>query len=682
MESQAFLRARGPARICWALLAAAAMTNVGSHTGSAPVISPYGSWDSPLRAEVLSGGRVAMSDLRSVDGRLYWVETVPSAGGISGLFSAAKTASAARVSPEGVNVRTRVHEYGGAPFLATQGRLYYSNYADQRIYALGADGKATALTPVGYRYADCVATPGDGTANAALICIREDHTNPEDVRNTLVRIPLPAGGAGEVLYAASDFVAFPRLSRDGRRLAFIAWNHPSMPWDGTELKVADLAPEGLGTLATVAGGTAESVLEPQWDSDGTLYFISDRSGYWNLYANRGTDSHAVWPREAEFASPLWTLGQANYVLMGDGHAVARFCAGGSDQLAVIDLQRGTARILDLPYVEFSSLTRLDSRHIAALVGSSDAPPAIMRIDILHAKATVLRSAGPAPLPKDSISVARAIDFPVADGRSVAHAFYYAPRNAGFVAPTGTLPPLLTFVHGGPTSQATAAFAARIQFWTSRGFAVVDVNHRGSSGFGRDFRRQLNGNWGVVDVEDAIAAVRYLGKTGAVDPARTAISGGSAGGYTVLNALSSSDVFKAGADYYGISDITALATDTHKFESRYLDSLLGPYPAAKAVYESRSPLNHLDGFKVPLIVLQGADDPVVPPNQSERIVAALRKRGVPVAYLLFPGESHGFRKPQNTTRALQAELSFYGRIFGFTPADSLPPLQIEGLPEAS
>jgi dipeptidyl aminopeptidase/acylaminoacyl peptidase len=305
----------------------------------------------------------------------------------------------------------------------------------------------------------------------------------------------------------------------------------------------------------------------------------------------------------------------------------------------------------------------------------------MRIDITKGSATTVRSAGASPLPKDSISIAKPIEFPAANGQ-VAYALYYPPRNVGFVAPTGTLPPLLTFVHGGPTSQATAAFATRIQFWTSRGFAVVDVNHRGSSGFGRDFRRQLNGNWGIVDVEDSIAAVRYLGKTGAADPARTAISGGSAGGYTVLNALSSSDVFKAGADYFGISDMTALAQDTHKFESRYLDSLIGPYPAAKAVYESRSPLNHLDGFKVPLIVLQGADDPVVPPNQSERIVDALRKRHIPVAYLLFPGESHGFRKPDNTTRALQAELSFYGQVFGFTPADSLPPLKIEGLTHAS
>jgi dipeptidyl aminopeptidase/acylaminoacyl peptidase len=681
MGSNACTRLNAVVRFCWVLVASSAMTGANGHERAAPVISPHGSWDSPLRAEVLSSGRVAMGDLRSVDGRLYWTETMPSAGGISGLFSAAAEDSGTRISPEGVNVRTRVHEYGGAPFIATGGHVYYSNYADQRLYELGPDGKASALTPVGYRYADCVGIQRGAASNDALLCVREDHTDPKDVRNTLVRIPLPAGGAGEVLYSGSDFVAFPRPSRDGRRLAFIAWNHPNMPWDGTELQVAELGKDGLGEPTTIAGGRAESVLEPQWDTDGTLYFISDRGGYWNLYSAKGHESRPVWQREAEFATPLWTLGQANYVLMGDGHAVARFSERGSDRLAVIDLHRGTARVLDLPYVEFSHLARLDSRHIAALVGSVDAPPAIMRIDIVQASVTLLRSAGSSPLPKESVSIAKPIDFPVADGQ-VAHALYYPPRNAGFVAPTGTLPPLLTFVHGGPTSQATAAFAARIQFWTSRGFAVVDVNHRGSSGFGRDFRRQLDGNWGVVDVVDAIAAVRYLGKTGAADPARTAISGSSAGGYTVLNALSSSDVFKAGADYYGVSDMTALAQDTHKFESRYLDSLIGPFPAAKSVYESRSPLNHLDGFKAPLIVLQGGDDPIVPPNQSERIVDALRKRHVPVAYLLFPGESHGFRKPDNITRALQAELSFYGQVFGFTPADALPPLTIEGLPSKS
>jgi dipeptidyl aminopeptidase/acylaminoacyl peptidase len=493
-------------------------------------------------------------------------------------------------------------------------------------------------------------------------------------------------------------------------------------------------------------------MEPQWDTDGTLYFISDRSGYWNLYAwpagrapvrrddsahagpaasahprptdsahpvatdsahprptdsahagptdsahagpaasahPRPTDSaqtwpvagiHPVWPRAAEFASPLWQLGQTNYALLGDGRAVVRFGERGLDRLAVVDLLNGTGHVLDLPYVEFEQLTRSAAGHVAMLAAATDAPPVIVELDVDSGTLHTLHRAGDALLPASAVSIAMPIEFPSARGRR-AHAFYYPPRNPAFAAPPGTLPPLLTLVHGGPTSQASPAYNSRVQFWTSRGFAVVDVDYGGSSGYGRAYRQELNGNWGVVDVEDVIAAAGYLGHTGRADPARTAISGGSAGGYTVLVALSTSDAFHAGADYYGVSDMTALARDTHKFESRYLDSLIGPLPQAQSVYDGRSPLNHLDGFKAPLIVFQGADDPIVPPNQSAVIVEALRKRGVPLAYLLYPGESHGFRKPENIIRSLQAELSFYGQVFGFTPADVLPPLTIENLTPA-
>jgi dipeptidyl aminopeptidase/acylaminoacyl peptidase len=316
-----------------------------------------------------------------------------------------------------------------------------------------------------------------------------------------------------------------------------------------------------------------------------------------------------------------------------------------------------------------------------VAGASKSPLSIVNIDIVGAKVTTLRTAGKSPLQADSISVAVPIDFPSAHGRT-SHAFYYAPANPAYRGTPGSLPPLLAFVHGGPTSLSTAALRSGVQYWTSRGFAVVDVNYGGSSGYGRIYRQELNGNWGVVDVEDVIAAVRFLIDTKRADPARTAISGGSAGGYTVLVALSTSDVFRAGADHFGVSDMTALARDTHKFESRYLDSLIGPLPQSQAVYDSRSPLNHLDGFKVPVLVLQGADDPVVPPNQSQRIVEALRARHVPVAYVLYPGEGHGFRKPEHIINSLQAELSFYGQVFGFKPADQLPPLNIEGLSPAT
>ncbi|HXP27585.1 MAG TPA: prolyl oligopeptidase family serine peptidase [Steroidobacteraceae bacterium] len=649
-----------------------------------PTTAPYGSWASPLSAEALAAGGINFGDLRGANGRLYWVENVPARGGEVSLFSFGDGATA-QVTPNGANVRTRVHEYGGAAFIALGDTVYYSQLSDQRLYELKRGGTPRPVTPPNYRYADCIALPGAAKSAAALVCVREDHTDPAHVRNTLVRLPaaMPgdAAGAGEVLFDGSDFVSYPRLSPDGRRLAFITWNHPNMPWDGTQLKVAELTAAGLKAPVLVAGGAAESVLEPQWDADGTLYFISDRSGFWNLYADGAAGARPIWPRAVEFAAPLWQFGQSNYVLLGDGRAVVCFSERGIDRLAVLDLKKGTGRELDLPYVEFSHLTRIDSQHVAAVAGASKSLASIVSIDIASGKATTVRTAGDSPLQSDSISIAVPIDFPSAHGRT-AHAFYYAPTNPRYRGVPGTLPPLLALVHGGPTSQASPALRSSVQFWTSRGIAVVDVNYGGSSGYGRAYRQALNGNWGVVDVEDVIAAVRFLVGTERADAMRTAISGGSAGGYTVLVALSTSDVFHAGTDRFGVSDMTALARDTHKFESRYVDSLIGPLPEAQAIYDSRSPLNHLDGFKVPVLVLQGADDPVVPPNQSQRIVDALRARHVPVAYILYPGESHGFRKPETIINSQQAELAFYGRVFGFKPADQLPPLTIEGLPVAS
>ncbi len=649
-----------------------------SARSDAPQSAPYGSWGSPLSAEALAAGGIRFGDLRTAAGGLYWTESVPARGGAVSLFSLSN-AVAVQVTPDAANVRTRVHEYGGAPFVVAGDTVYYSQFSDQRLYAIKRGGEPKPVTPANYRYADCIAIPGpEKSTSAALICVREDHTDPNHVRNALVRLPLPMGGAGDVLFEGSDFVSYPRLSPDGRRLAFITWNHPNMPWDGTELRVANVTAQGLQAMAVIAGGPKESVLEPQWDSDGTLYFMSDRSGFWNLYAQRAAGAMPVWPRAAEFSAPLWSFGESNYVLFGDGRALVCFRERGIARLAMVDLKKGTGRELDLPYVEFSHLSKIDAQHIAAIAGASKSTSAVVSIDVAAAKATTLRSAGLSPLPADSISVATPIDFPSAQGRT-AHAFYYAPTNAGYRGTPATLPPLLAMVHGGPTAQASPALRLSVQFWTSRGIAVVDVNYGGSSGYGRAYRQELNGKWGVVDAEDVIAAVRYLVDTKRADPKRTAISGGSAGGYTVLVALSTSDVFHAGTDSFGVSDMTALARDTHKFESRYLDSLIGPLPQAQAIYDSRSPLNHLGGFKVPVLVLQGADDPVVPPNQSKRIVEALRARHVPVAFKLYPEESHGFRKPENIINALQSELSFYGQVFGFTPADQLPPLTIEGLP---
>ena len=648
----------------------------------APTVAPYGSWASPLSAEALAAGGINFSDLRSANGRLYWSENVPARGGEIALFSYGAGATA-QVTPNGANVRTRVHEYGGAPFVVVGDTIYYSQLSDQRLYELKHGRRAERRDAAGlplrrlHRLARC-------RQNRRLRwCACEKITrDPAHVRNALVRLPLPVAGPGEVLFDGSDFVSYPRLSPDGRRLAFITWNHPNMPWDGTELRVAELTAAGLKPSVVVAGGAAESVLEPQWGGDGTLYFISDRSGFWNLYADRAGGAQPIWPRAAEFAAPLWQFGQSNYVLLGDGRAVVCFRERG---IARFGRGRSCEGHGTRTRPSLFGILALDPDRCAARRGDRRRCE-VARVDREHRRC---ERQGDDAAHRRRVAAARRFHFE-RRSRSI-FPVRTAARRTRFTTrrPIRTIGPsrencrrCWRWCMAVPTSQASPALRSNVQFWTSRGIAVVDVNYGGSSGYGRAYRQLLNGNWGVVDVEDVIAAVRFLVGTKRADAMRTAISGGSAGGYTVLVALSTSDVFHAGTDRFGVSDMTALARDTHKFESRYIDSLIGPLPEAQAVYDSRSPLNHLDGFKVPVLVLQGADDPVVPPNQSQRIVDALRARHVPVAYILYQGESHGFRKPETIIQSQQAELSFYGQIFGFTPADRLPPLPIEGLARSS
>lgn len=645
-----------------------------------PALAPYGAWASPVTAQSLTANKVELSDLRVVDGRLFWTESDPAQGGRLGLVTEDGRGGVRTLTPASMNVRTRVHEYGGAAYQVVGNRIFFSNFKDQQLYVQEIGGEPRALTPPGYRYADCTPLAGD----AGLICVRQDHTDPANVKNAIVLVSGAEGDPGRVLFEASDFVAYPRVSPDGRRLAFMAWNHPNMPWDDTSLYIGDLSGSRLSNIQVVAGGQpiaggkGESVMEPRWAPGGALYFVSDRTNFWNLYALDGTTARPLAPRQAEFAGPLWQLGQSNYAVLDNSRLLARYGEGGRDHLVLLDPARGTMRDLPLPFTGLRAIQRVDADHAAMIASSADALPAIIVVDVTTGQYRTVRSAGEPGLPVEMVSHAQQISFPSAGGRT-AHANFYAPRNPAFHAPRGAKPPLLVLVHGGPTGQASTAFNSTIQFWTTRGFAVADVDYGGSSGYGRAYRQSLNGQWGVVDVEDVAAAVRFLSHGGAVDPDHAAIRGGSAGGYTVLGALSQTTVFKAGADYYGVSDMTALARDTHKFESRYLDNLIGPLPAAQAVYDARSPLNHLDGFSAPLIVFQGAEDPIVPPNQSRMIVEALKKRGAPVAYLQFAGEGHGFRRSDSIIAALNAELSFYGQVFGFTPADKLPPLAIENLP---
>lgn len=624
--------------------------------------APFGSWPSPLSASALAQGSIQLGDLRAVNGELFWWESRPAEGGRYVVVTPDGKDGIRELIAPPFNSRTRVHEYGGIPYVVSGGKLYFSNFADQRLYVCRPGEAPVALTPPGYRYADCVAD----ASGKWLYAVREDHTGAGEPRNEIVAVPTSGGHAGHVLFGSSDFVAFPRLSHDGRRIAWIAWNHPDMPWDATSLYVAELSGNSVTNVTKIAGGERESVLEPSWDTDGTLYFISDRSNWWNLYRWRGNRVEAVAPMEAEFSGALWVLGQASYALTGDGRAVVRIGVRSRESLAVLDLKTGALRQLDLPFVSFASVQLLSPDTAVAIAASERQPAAVVRINLNSAQFEILRMPNRPPLAPDMISVGEPIEFPTSNG-ATAHAFFYPPTNPGYAGLEGEKPPLLVEVHGGPTAQTRPILDIRKQFWTSRGFAIVDVNYRGSAGFGRRYREALNGNWGVVDVDDVAAAVEYLAKTGRIDPQRAAIRGGSAGGYTTLAALALKDVFRAGANYYGVSDLEALARDTHKFESRYLDRLIGPLPEAHDLYTARSPLSHLDKFTSPLITFQGSEDRVVPPEQSRAIVQALAAKGVPVEYIEFEGEQHGFRKAESIIRAAEAELAFYGKIFGFKPA---------------
>jgi dipeptidyl aminopeptidase/acylaminoacyl peptidase len=566
------------------------------------------------------------------------------------------------------SARSRVHEYGGSAYTVHRGRLFFSNFADQRLYRVDAGGSdPVAITPDegDVRFADAAVTPGGGS----LVCVRERHGGDgvDAVVNDLVEVPAE-GGEPVQLVGGHDFFAAPRVSPDGRHLAWLCWDHPNMPWDGTELWVADLP--GAPNPRPVAGGRDESISQPRWSPDGRLHWISDRSGWWNLY--REGDTASLAPMEAEFARPDWVFGQSTYTFLSDGRVAATWSRDGISHLGLV--ADGTAHPIDVPFTDISALQTRGTR-VVAIAASGRQPAAVVEVDVDTAAVTVLKASRGASLPDAAVSEARPITYPT-EGGTTAHAFFYPPRLDGFEGPAGERPPLVVRSHGGPTGAASPALNVEIQFWTSRGVAVVDVDYGGSSGYGREYRRRLDGRWGIVDLDDCVNAALHLAREGEVDGRRLAVRGGSAGGYTTLCALTFRDIFATGASYYGVSDLETLATDTHKFESRYLDRLIGPYPRDKEVYRQRSPIHFAERVRVPVILLQGLEDKVVPPSQAEVFVEALRAKRVPFAYLTFEGEQHGFRQAPTIRRAIEAELWFYGRVLGFEPADRLDPVPVE------
>lgn len=639
-----------------------------------PKAAPYGSWKSPITSDLIVKGSIGVGAVSLDRADVYWLEMRPAEAGRSVVVRRTPDGNTTDVTPKPFNARTRVHEYGGGEYVVADGTVYFSNFDDQRLYVQAPGAEPRALTPeAALRYADAVVDP----ARRRLICVREDHTGGGEAVNAVVSINLDDGSEALVLASGHDFYSTPRLSPDGQRLAWLAWNHPNMPWDGTQLWVGEFAADGsLTNTEVVAGGAEESIFQPEWSPDGTLHFVSDRSGWWNLYRRGEGGTKPLHEMAAEFGMPQWVFGLSMYGFESAETIICTYIERGRSRLARLDTSADRFEEIETPYTDISAL------HVSEGVavfrgGSPTGPAAIVRLDLQTGEMEVLRRSNELEIDPGYFSVPEAIEFPTEDGKT-AHAFFYPPRNKDFVAPEGEQPPLLVKSHGGPTSAATTTLALGIQYWTSRGIGVLDVNYGGSTGYGREYRRRLNDRWGIVDVDDCANGARYLVERGVADGGRLMITGGSAGGYTTLCALTFRDVFKAGASHYGVSDCEALATETHKFESRYLDRLIGPYPERADLYRERSPVHYVAQLSCPVIFFQGLEDKIVLPNQAEMMVDALRAKGLPVAYVPFEGEQHGFRRAENIKRALDGEIYFYSRIFGFELADAVEPVPIENL----
>ena len=642
--------------------------------------APYGSWKSPITSNLIVQGTIGLSQPRIAGDDVYWIEMRPSERGRQVVVRRSATGETVDINPPDFNARTRVHEYGGGDYVVHDGAVYFSNFADQQIYR-GKAGEAPAritneVDSDRLRYADAVVD----AARNRLVAVREDHRQENhEAQNAIVAISM-ASGSETVLVSGNDFYSSPRVSPDGSRLAWLTWNHPNMPWDGCELWTGDISGDGsIANQKVIAGGLRESIFQPEWSPDGILYFVSDRSGWWNIYRAVTDDLECVCEMEAEFGVPQWVFGLSTYAFESADRIVCTFAEQGIWRLGTINPRTKQFERIESPFTDVMFVQASAGRAIF-LAGSPIDPFAIIEMDLATRSINLLRRSTDIQIDAAYISEAQPVEFPTENGLT-AHGFYYPAKNDDFTGRPEEKPLLLVKSHGGPTSAAVALLVLSIQYWTSRGIAVLDVNYGGSTGYGRAYRERLRGAWGIVDVDDCVNGARFLAGRGDVDADRTVIDGGSAGGYTTLCALTFRDYFKAGASYYGVSDLEALELDTHKFEARYSDGLVGPYPERKDLYAARSPIHFTDRLSCPLIFFQGLEDKVVPPNQAEMMVDSLRQKGLPVAYVAFEGEQHGFRRAENIKRALDGELYFYSRVFGFELADEVEPLVIENLVSA-
>ncbi|SKA82740.1 Dipeptidyl aminopeptidase/acylaminoacyl peptidase [Agreia bicolorata] len=655
-------------------------------------IAPYGTWTSPISAESLASSGHPVGGGAYAGDEVWWQELRPTEGGRLSIRRAGADGEPVDVLPAPWNARTRVHEYGGGAWTVAgladgPPVLVFANFDDQRVYRLDVDtvdAVPSPLTPGGLavRFAELQ------QHGAEIIAVRETHTGSELTRD-IVAIPLDGSAASDAgrirsIVSGSHFLASPRISPDGTKIAWIAWEHPQMPWDGTELRVGALDEAGqVREWRTLAGSTTESVLQPEWRGDDALFVISDRTGWWNLYlaefnsafASSGTEPVELRPLHAasfDFGGALWMLGTTWYTVL-DADRLLTVRTFGTDQAAILDVQTGELTELPLEIDSVSFGARRGDR-ILVTGGSAVLASGLRELDLQTRALTDIRLSVDDLPDRQYLPTAVARTFGT-DERPV-HTFVYEPANPDFTAPDGERPPFVAFVHGGPTSRTVPALDPAIAYFTSRGIGVVDINYGGSTGYGREYRDRLRGQWGVVDVDDTVAAVRGLAEAGIADGDRLAIRGGSAGGWTVLASLTQSDVFACGASYFGVAELTLFAAETHDFESHYLDGLVGPLPEAAALYEQRAPLNNVDGLSCPVLLLQGLDDKVVPPSQAERFRDALEAKGLRYAYLAYEGESHGFRRASTIISATEAELSFYGQVMGFVPVD-VPVLEMKG-----
>lgn len=628
---------------------------------------PFGSWESPISANEIAAGGTSLQSLSTAGDFVYLIESRPSEMGRQVLLKLTSHGDVSECTPSNFNTRTRVHEYGGGEYWVHDGIVFAVSFSDQRVYRIDdKESDPIAITPKpeianSLRYANGTVS-SDGLT---IYCVQENHLDQKQILNQIVSFPSDGKHGPRVIFSGTDFVSSPKISPDGLTLTWLSWDHPNMPWDGTQLHTAQIDTDGtVLNTKLIAGGSDESISQPTWSPDGILHFISDRSGWWNLYSYQNGEIIALYKLDADFAGPDWQFGFSSFDFMSDSSVVCAYHDRNNDVLVRLRRDSSEPEAIVNDYSSISYVSVLED--VIYFIGSSPVIPAeVVAISPSENTVSTLRRSRETTIDISYISQAEFIEFDSIEGAK-SFGLFYPPRHALNQGLPDERPPLLVMSHGGPTAATSSSYNLAIQYWTTRGIAVVDVNYRGSSGFGRAYRNALRNQWGVIDTADCIAAAKFLERRGDIDGSRMAIRGGSAGGYTTLCALTFHDVFQAGASYYGVADAEVLATDTHKFESRYLDRLMGPYPAAREVYVSRSPIHYADQIRAAVIVFQGLEDQIVPPAQAELMVGGLVRNKLPHAYMTFQGEQHGFRQAANIIKTLESELSFYGQILGFSP----------------